>query len=125
MASSIIVDGLQPEKTLEMIMLNNIKIDDFSEVYEKMHQVCDEIISMGNESMRKARETLPPNSVVSFDGSWEHRRKAMRCLFSVICNKTGQVIDSIVVSNKVPRNDPTARYLHRVPPLLCSRVSRK
>ena len=28
-------------------------------------------------------------------------------------------------SSLVPRNDPTARYLHRVPPLLCSRVSRK
>ena len=90
-----------------MIMWNNLKIDDFSEVYEKMHQVCSEIISMGNESMRKARESMPPNSVISFDGSWEHRRNGMRCLFSVICNKTGQVIDSIVVSNKVPRNDPT------------------
>ena len=51
-------------------MWNNLKIDDFSEVYEKMHQVCSEIISMGNESMRKARESMPPNSVISFDGSW-------------------------------------------------------
>ena len=70
-------------------------------------EVCSEIISMANESMRKARQTMPPNSVISFDGSWEHRRKAMRYPFSVICNKTGQVITSIVVSNKVARNEPT------------------
>ena len=46
LALSIIVEGLQPEKTFEMIMWNNLKIDDFSEVYEKMHEVCNEIISM-------------------------------------------------------------------------------
>ena len=107
LAFSVIVDGLEPEKTFQAMLWNDLRIESYAKVYEEMRKVCSEIICMANESMEKVRLSLPTPCLVSFDGSWEHRRNAMRCLFSVIYPKTGQVLNSIVVSNKVPRNDPT------------------
>ena len=107
LAFSVIVDGLEPEKAFQAMIWNDLRIESYAKVYEEMRKVCSEIICMANESMEKVRLSLPTPCLVSFDGSWEHRRNAMRCLLSVIYPKTGQVLNSIVVSNKVPRNDPT------------------
>ena len=50
---------------------------------------------------------MGPETVISFDGSWEHRRNSSRCLVTVIEQKTGRVIESVVIGRKVREDDPT------------------
>ena len=107
LAFSVIVEGLEPEKTFRAMLWNDLEIKSYTEVYAAMKTVCSEIKEMAGESMAQVRESLPENSIVGFDGSWEHRRNSLRCLFSVVSPKTGQVLHSVLVSNKVARNDPT------------------
>lgn len=107
LAFSIIILGLQPEGCSQLLLWNDIEIQSKKAVYLQMVRVCQEIMNMANESMEAARRELPAQSVISFDGSWEHRRHSNRCIFTVICSQTGKVIDSIVISNKAPRKSLT------------------
>ena len=67
-------------------------------LYAAMREVCREIILLAHESMAAVRANLPPNTVIGFDGSWDHRRHGFKCLFAVICSQTGQVIEAAVVT---------------------------
>ena len=100
LAFSVIVDGLEPDTTFRAMLWNDLRIESYAKVYGEMSKVCSEMICMASESMEKARFSVPTPCLVSFHGCWQHRRTAMRCLFSVIYPKTGQVVNSIVVSNK-------------------------
>ena len=96
LAFSVIVEGLEPEKTFRAMLWNDLEIKSYTEVYAAMKTVCSEIKEMAGESMAQVRESLPENSIVGFDGSWEHRRNSLRCLFSVVSPKTGQVLHSVM-----------------------------
>ena len=61
--------------------------------------------------MAAVRVNLPPNTVIAFDGSWDHRRHGSKCLFSVISSQTGQVIDAAVVSKS--GTDPSEIFCER------------
>ena len=102
----IIILGLQPEAASEMLVWNNLEFESKKLVYEQMCVVCDEILKRAEESIQAARQQMPHGSVISFDGSWEHRRKASRCIFTVICQQTQKVVDSILISNKLPKESP-------------------
>jgi hypothetical protein len=78
-----------------------------NQIYEALKDVGSEIIKLANESCEKSREQLQrdgPGAVISFDGSWEHRRKAQRCLVAVCHQQRKTVIDYRIVGNCYPEN---------------------
>ena len=100
-AFSQLVEGAHPEKSMRMLEWNNIIVRNHDKIYDAIRFIGDEIINLAEQSMEYERQNLPENCVISFDGSWNHRRRGSQCLFSVICRETGHVIESIIVSNKV------------------------
>ena len=107
LAFSILVTGSQPGKIEEALLWNDIELPPLKELNAAMHEVCDRIISMAEHSMQRIRDSINSEIVISFDGSWEHRRNSSRCLFTVIEQKSKQVLDCVVISRKVPKDDPT------------------
>ena len=107
LAFSIIVTGSEPGKVEELLLWNDMELPSQRDLNTAIQEVCRRIKAMARESMDQVKESLTSPTCISFDGSWEHRRNASRCLFTVIQQGTGKVIDSVVISRKVAKDDPT------------------
>ena len=106
-AFSIIVTGSETTKAIDLFLWNDISLPfTKSELYNEMKVVCDAIIKFGNESMMKHFNNIQQNSIISFDGSWEHRRNSNRCLTTVIDQSTQKVVMACIKSSKVSINSP-------------------
>ena len=105
-AFSQLVEGGHPEKSLRMLEWNNIIVRNHDKIYDAIQFIGQQIIELTGQSMEYERQNLPEDCVISFDGSWNHRRRGSQCLFSVICRQTGRVIESIILSNKVEEDNP-------------------
>lgn len=105
-AYSILMTGSEPGKLTNSMLWNSIPPPPKTAVYQALREICEKIVGLARKSMKEVREGLPPNTVISFDGSWEHRRNANRCLFTVIQQGTGKVVFSTVISRKIEENDP-------------------
>ena len=68
--------------------------------YKELFTVGEEITALARRSMEYERSQMPPGTIISFDGSWDHRRQGSRCLFTVICRQTGKILESITISNR-------------------------
>lgn len=106
LAFAILIEGVQPEKTLRTLEWCNIRCRNREKMYHAMVQIGEEIIRLAEYSMEYERQNLPDGCTIAFDGSWSHRRRGTNCLFSVICRQTGRVIESVVVSNKIQKTSP-------------------
>ena len=104
-AFSQLVEGGHPEKSLRMLEWNNIIVRNHDKIYDAIQFIGQQIIELTGQSMEYERQNLPEDCVISFDGSWNHRRRGSQCLFSVIYRQTGRVIESIIVSNKAEEDD--------------------
>lgn len=100
MAFAILVEGGQPEQVAAILQWCGLRVPSMKTVYDEMRTVCRRIIKMAQNSMRAKREQMLPNTIISFDGSWDHRRNGKRCLFTVINSSTGAIIESVVLSKK-------------------------
>jgi hypothetical protein len=70
-------------------------------LYEEAKVVGAEIIKMARESMIQARSEMQPGTVISVDGSWEHRRHAQRCVTTIFCLDSRKVVDYAVISSRL------------------------
>ena len=107
LAFSIIVTGSEPGKVQDVFLWNDLELPSQNDLNTAVQEVCRRIKAMARESMDQVKASLDSPTCISFDGSWEHRRNASRCLFTVIQQGTGKVIDSVVISRKVAKDDPT------------------
>ena len=105
LAFAIVVEGGRPEQVRQILRWCGVSTGSGRQLYEAMREVCRTIVALARESMAAARANLPPNTVIAFDGSWDHRRHGSKCLFSVISSQSGQVIEAAVVSKS--RTDPS------------------
>jgi DNA-binding transcriptional ArsR family regulator len=71
-----------------------------------MKKVCDVITRLAKISCLQALMRLESGDVISFDGAYDHRRKAGRCLVCICCQRTGEILAYIIVSNKIDKNLP-------------------
>ena len=85
-----------------------------------------------NEQLTTEREANQSPPEVDMDAVMMSRRNSISiAMFTlgldemVSAGSTPKMLPYYLESSLVPRDDPTARYLHRVPPLLCSRVSKQ
>ena len=118
-AFSILIEGLQPYSFLRGLAWNDCTIQRPKLVFKEMMNIGDEIIQMARHSMEKARESITPGTVISFDGSWDHRRRGSNCILAVFSCQTQKIIECQVVSNKVA---PTSENFCESPTLMESKA---
>ena len=102
-AFSILIEGLQPSAFLRGMWWNDCICEGNAKIYKEMANIGNAIISMAEESMEKAMNEITPGTVISFDGSWDHRRHGSNCIFAVFSCQTQKIIECQLVSNKIPR----------------------
>lgn len=103
-AFSILVEGLQPYAFLRAMWWNDcVTKGSQNRLFEEIMRIGDMIISMARESMAKAYSEIEPGTVISFDGSWDHRRRGSNCILAVFSCTTHKIIECALVSNKVGR----------------------
>ena len=101
MAFSAMLSGVNPTKGFEFLRLLNADLPSLRCFYQSQHTVGSMIVRMAEESMAKVRAGLPQGTVVSIDGSWDHRRNGANCSLCVIDQGSGKVVDLVNVSRKV------------------------
>jgi hypothetical protein len=105
-AYSIFTTGCETTRARHFLNGLNIEAPPGNELNKALKFVGGKIMRMEDGSCSEVNRRLDPGTVISLDGSWDHRRKGSRC-FVVVCNQnTGEVLSCIVMSNKVPPNDP-------------------
>lgn len=92
-AFSILIEGMQPYSFLRGLAWNDCTVENPKLVFKEMVNIGDEIISMARESMEKHREAITPGTVISFDGSWDHRRRGSNCILAVFSCQTQKIIE--------------------------------
>ena len=101
-AFSILIEGLQPSAFLRGMWWNDCICEGNAKLYKEMANIGNAIISMAEESMEKAMNEITPGTVISFDGSWDHRRHGSNCIHAVFSCQTQKIIQCQLVSNKIP-----------------------
>lgn len=90
---SVIVEGLN-FRALERCMLwNNIIPPSAHLFYEIQAAMIPILVSLARKSCDKWRASMPPDSIISLDGSWSHRRNAARCMVDFIDAERKKVVD--------------------------------
>ena len=100
LAFSVLVEGCRPEQTLHLLRWLDMGPDSRRKFYNELFTVGEAITALARSSIEYERSQIPPGSIISFDGSWDHRRQGSRCLFTVICQQTGKIIESVTISNR-------------------------
>ena len=102
MAYAILVEGARPEQIREVFKRCGIIVPTRQELYKEMRTVCNTVINLALQNMDDELEKMPEGSVLSFDGSWDHRRRGKQCLFTVICHQNGKIVECLTISKAVP-----------------------
>jgi hypothetical protein len=72
-----------------------------NELYESLRVMSDRIIAFARESCDEALEEIPAKTVISYDGSWDHRRDGSNCIVSIFAQSTKKIIAFACTSRKV------------------------
>ena len=91
-AFSVIVNGLGYTTAAKVFMENNIISPSESCFYNYIREVIDQIISLAQESAAFNRSQMTPETVVSMDGSWDHRRNGRYCIVDAVDLKQKKII---------------------------------
>lgn len=73
-------------------MENNIISPSESCFYNYIREVIDQIISLAQESAAFNRSQMTPETVVSMDGSWDHRKNGRYCIVDAVDLKQKKII---------------------------------
>ena len=104
LAFATIVEGARPMQVRNVLGWLDLELPSKRETYTAMTRVCNVICKMAEENMQQELESCGPNTVIPFDGSWDHRRGGKQCLFTVASCETGNIIDAKVISKAVARD---------------------
>jgi hypothetical protein len=88
LALSIVVTGAGTDQAFELLTINNSDLPPKCVMSRALKFVCKQIVQLAKESCNQAMTELTPGTVISFDGSWEHRRNARRCILAVMSQQT-------------------------------------
>jgi hypothetical protein len=99
-ALAVMLMGTGFDDALMFMAINDIPTPPVNQLYSAQKIVCEEIIKFANESCAVARAETPYGTTMSFDGAWEHRRNAARCMLTVISQQTRKVLSWMVVGRR-------------------------
>lgn len=95
---SLFATGLPYSSAFLFLLLNNIETFGRSTFYQSQDTVIDTLLDLANRSCKFHFDNMLPNSSVSIDASWAHRRNARQCLVDAIDDHSHKVIDFVFVS---------------------------
>ena len=105
-AFSVIVNGLGYTSAAKVFMENNIIPPSESCFHNYIREVIDHIISLAQESAALYRSQMKPETVVSMDGSRDHRRNGRCCIVDAVDLKQKKII-AISVLQRSTKAHPT------------------
>jgi hypothetical protein len=99
MAFAILISGSQPGKAEELALWNDFRQAPgfHTALNRSLRSISDMIIDAAKDSCKAACECIQPGCMISFDGSWEHRRNSRRCIVTIFCQQTKKIIDFAVI----------------------------
>ena len=103
-AFATIVEGARPTQVRNILGWLDLELPSKRETETATKKVCNVICKMAEENMQAELERCGPNTVIAFDGSWDHRRGGKQCLFTVASCATGKIIDAKVISKTIARD---------------------
>jgi hypothetical protein len=106
LAYAIIVTGCGNKQAVEVLACCNVGTPSQNDLNSALKKVCEKVVEMSRECCDYALSKLIPGDVISFDGAYDHRRKAKRCFVPIICQRNGKVIAYIVTGNDAPEDSP-------------------
>lgn len=93
LAFSIMVTGNNFNSVSELMLWNDIEIPPERTYLRAQKIVTEEIIKMAQDSCKKHRESMVPNTTLSMDGSWSHRRNSNECVLDFIDLMQKKIVD--------------------------------
>lgn len=105
-AFSIIIYGLTFQSVSLCLLQNNILPPSKSTYYHLIDLVIIEIIKLAKESMDYYKSKMTEKTIISFDGSWDHKRNGRHCIVDVIDQNQKKIID-IEYVQKSTKSCPT------------------
>lgn len=105
-AFSIIVHGLSYMDTSLCFLENGIIPPSHSSYYILIDRVIDEIVKLSRENVYNELLSMKLNTVISMDGSWDHKRQGMCCIVVIIDQKRKKIVDFEILRRST-KNHPT------------------
>lgn len=96
-AYSIVVHGLGYQATALTFMDNEIDPPSSASYYAHIDIIIDKIIELCRETTMQELLMMEPNTVISMDGSWDHRRHGKCCIVVVIDQNRKVIVDFEVI----------------------------
>lgn len=90
---SLIFTGIPYLPARIMFLLNGDKPPTPQEIKLHLPEVISALKVLAEESVQEARDEMPENSVITLDGSWDHRRNGKVMILDVICQQTHKIVD--------------------------------
>ena len=106
-AFSVIVNGVGYTSAAKVFLQNNIVPPSESCFYNHVRDVIDQIIALGKESADYHRTQMEPDTVISLDGSWDHRRNGRYCIVDAVDLKRKKIIAIAVLQRSTTGHPST------------------
>lgn len=90
---SVLEEGTNYELVSRVFLWNDIKIPRRSSFYRAQRIIAPTIIEMANESCLKYKKLMTPESIITMDGSWGHRRNSLQCILESIDSRQQKIVD--------------------------------
>lgn len=103
---SIICCGFTFSKMVQYKKMMNeiIPIEKPSKFYYIQKLISPIILSAARKNIIKNQKQMSENTVISFDGSWDHRRDGKFCIVEAFDTKNKKIIDFEIVAKKTMKN---------------------
>ena len=105
-AYSIIIHGLSYMSTALCFLENNIIPPCHTSFYSHLDIIIDKIIEIAYECVFYEKSLMGLNTIISMDGSWDHRRRGKNCIVVIIDQMRKKIIDFEVI-RKSTKSYPT------------------
>lgn len=96
-AYSVIISGLSYNKVSMCFLQNNIVPPGKSVYYKNLKDIIDAIATLAREQVNIEQQKMVPGTVISFDGSWDHRRHGKCCIVVAIDQIRKKIIDFEII----------------------------
>jgi hypothetical protein len=90
---SVLVTGSNYQQVAELFLWNDIVPPCSTSFYQAQKDIIPILSSNARSSANLQRSAMKNDTIISFDGSWSHRRNAKECVVVVIDTTTKRIID--------------------------------
>lgn len=100
---SVVATGLSYARVSLAFLLCSIVVPSQSLFYKLQRKLLPIFENQANESMKKCRDMMKPNTTITVDGAWDHKRNGNYCTVFFIDSQQDKIIHSELVSKRRAR----------------------